>query len=545
MKKLYKTLGCVAVASLAFSAGAQQLPNVGFETGWADCVPWTSKSNTKTIGTQPGNWTISHVIGINGSGKTAVANQVAGYNGSASAVELVNSANSSLASKTVPGYITLGTTWSTSVFGSSNDGGTFGGVDFTYTPDAVSFYYKRVHGTATSSTATTNQEEPATVLAYLWKGSWSQADVPGNIVAFGSATKVTMVDRERNILGIATNYGGTVTPSSDAELIASLNYSIQGDVTEWTRFIQPLDYKTSSTPEKLNIIIAANDYFSGDETIGQNNTLTVDDVMLIYYSRLSDLSINGVAVDGFSSDVYNYTMAGSTLPTEDQISATVMGRSAVKSVAIDEVAATVTITVTNVDVDVDGLNTHTYVLQYEKSIVGVDTDYSGYLNVNADNGDGTFTELSKDKPETITITEYGNGTCDFLLPNFQMEMMGSVMDLGDIKIEGATVVEGADGTKTYSGYVPGMQLEMDIVADVTLNGTISAAGVVNMNIDVLWEGTPIICTFTSTTSAIESIEINNENVPVEYYNLQGVKVANPENGVFIRVQGGKASKIVL
>ena len=429
--------------------------------------------------------------------------------------------------------------------GSSNDGGTFGGVDFTYTPDAVSFYYKRVHGTATSSTATTNQEEPATVLAYLWKGSWSQADVPGNIVAFGTATKVTMVDRERNILGIATNYGGTVTPSSDAELIASLNYSIQGDVTEWTRFIQPLDYKTSSTPEKLNIIIAANDYFSGDETIGQNNTLTVDDVMLIYYSRLSDLSINGDAVDGFSADVYNYTMAGSTLPTEDQISATVMGRSAVKSVAIDEVAATVTITVTNVDVDVDGLNTHTYVLQYEKSIVGVDTDYSGYLNVNADNGDGTFTELSKDKPETITITEYGNGTCDFLLPNFQMEMMGSVMDLGDIKIEGATVVEGADGTKTYSGYVPGMQLEMDIVADVTLNGTISAAGVVNMNIDVLWEGTPIICTFTSTTSAIESIEINNENVPVEYYNLQGVKVANPENGVFIRVQGGKASKIVL
>lgn len=545
MKKIYSILLGVALVASANVASAQQLPNSNFDGSWVDCVPWTSKSNTKTIGTQPGNWTISHVIGINGTGKTAVANQVAGYNGSASAVELVNSANSSMASKTVPGYITLGTTWSTSVMGSRNDGGTFGGVDFTYTPDAVSFYYKRVHGTATSSTATTNQEEPATVLAYLWKGSWSQADVPGNIVAFGSATKVTMVDRERNILGIATNYGGTVTPSSDAELIASLNYSIQGDVTEWTRFIQPLDYKTSSTPEKLNIIIAANDYFSGDETIGQNNTLTVDDVMLIYYSRLSDLSINGVAVDGFSSDVYNYTMAGSTLPTEDQISATVIGRSAVKSVAIDEVAATVTITVTNVDVDVDGLNTHTYVLQYEKSIVGVDTDYSGYLNVNADNGDGTFTELSKDKPETITITEYGNGTCDFLLPNFQMEMMGSVMDLGDIKIEGATVVEGADGTKTYSGYVPGMQLEMDIVADVTLNGTISAAGVVNMNIDVLWEGTPIICTFTSTTSAIESIEINNENVPVEYYNLQGVKVANPENGVFIRVQGGNATKVVL
>lgn len=30
-----------------------------------------------------------------------------------------------------------------------------------------------------------------------------------------------------------------------------------------------------------------------------------------------------------------------------------------------------------------------------------------------------------------------------------------------------------------------------------------------------------------------------------YYNLQGVKVANPENGIFIRVQGGKSSKVLV
>ena len=35
------------------------------------------------------------------------------------------------------------------------------------------------------------------------------------------------------------------------------------------------------------------------------------------------------------------------------------------------------------------------------------------------------------------------------------------------------------------------------------------------------------------------------NAPVEYYNLQGVKVANPENGVFIKKQGNKAVKVVL
>ena len=40
-------------------------------------------------------------------------------------------------------------------------------------------------------------------------------------------------------------------------------------------------------------------------------------------------------------------------------------------------------------------------------------------------------------------------------------------------------------------------------------------------------------------------EIATENVAVEYYNLQGVKVANPENGIFIRKQGAKTTKVIL
>lgn len=35
----------------------------------------------------------------------------------------------------------------------------------------------------------------------------------------------------------------------------------------------------------------------------------------------------------------------------------------------------------------------------------------------------------------------------------------------------------------------------------------------------------------------------DENAPVEYFNLQGVRVANPENGFYIRRQGGKATKV--
>ena len=45
------------------------------------------------------------------------------------------------------------------------------------------------------------------------------------------------------------------------------------------------------------------------------------------------------------------------------------------------------------------------------------------------------------------------------------------------------------------------------------------------------------------SSAIE--EIAADNAAVEYYNLQGVKVANPENGIFVKKQGAKATKVVL
>lgn len=47
------------------------------------------------------------------------------------------------------------------------------------------------------------------------------------------------------------------------------------------------------------------------------------------------------------------------------------------------------------------------------------------------------------------------------------------------------------------------------------------------------------------TSAVENIAVD-ENAPVEYYNLQGVRIAEPaEGGIYIRRQGNKASKILV
>ena len=50
---------------------------------------------------------------------------------------------------------------------------------------------------------------------------------------------------------------------------------------------------------------------------------------------------------------------------------------------------------------------------------------------------------------------------------------------------------------------------------------------------------------TSLMTSVDDVDIEDVNAPVEYFNLQGVRVANPENGLYIRRQGSKVEKVFL
>lgn len=54
----------------------------------------------------------------------------------------------------------------------------------------------------------------------------------------------------------------------------------------------------------------------------------------------------------------------------------------------------------------------------------------------------------------------------------------------------------------------------------------------------------IIIVLESVETAVETIEAE-EAAPARYFNLQGVEVTNPTNGLYIRVQGKKATKVIL
>ncbi len=59
------------------------------------------------------------------------------------------------------------------------------------------------------------------------------------------------------------------------------------------------------------------------------------------------------------------------------------------------------------------------------------------------------------------------------------------------------------------------------------------------------EGTRDLGAYELVSAGVNSVVVDDPNAPVEYYNLQGVRVANPANGIFIRRQGSKATKVIL
>lgn len=500
MKKLYKSLllGLLAAGTI-LPAGAQQLPNPGFEEGWTDCYPWTTDPNNKDTaknkksGKTPEPWTISHVAGYKAGilgfmGATTVGEQVEGYN-SESAVKLKNSPNSIVRTQTVPGYITLGTTWSTAnTSGQEADGGTFGGIEFEYRPDALGFWYKRERAN--------ESEEQSTILLYSWKGEWSQAEVPANIAA--KPTNTTMVNRERNILGMETAKGGEVTASDDAKLISKLEYNMTDEANpeEWKEFFQEIEYLSDDEPTMLNVIVSAGNYFAGKEAIEQNNTMTIDDMKLYYFSRMKSLTYGEVTVDAAEGDavavdaVYDEAVA----PKFELI-----GQTATATSSYDEETCILTVIVSNIDADHDGKKSHEYKFQFNTPKYEITGDpYTGYLNVSMDM-DGETQNIAVNKETTVYINNVDATNCIFGLPGFE---------LGDMSIDivvPSTYTKAADGTVTYTGKVEGMTIMEGIEADVELNGTIKDE-VVEMNIDVTWMGLSIPVTFTS--EPVGTVEYN-------------------------------------
>lgn len=372
--KMKKNYALLLLSVAALTANAQQI-NGDFDSEWEKCVPWDSKGNTFSKGVQPQGWHMANVVLAGEVGEKitrSAEDEPANY-----AVKVKNIHNS-IVKQNIPGYFTLGTPWATAetflTKVRNSDGGTFGGKEFTYHPDAISFEYQRDNSNGT--------DEQATVLAYLWNGTWTQKDVPGNnaigVFSWGNATRVDMQNRERNVLGMSkTATGGDVTKTEGATLVATIDHAItESTEGEWKTDTIPFVYKEgceTAGVENINVIFSSANYFGPQSDIKAGNSLTVDNVKLIYYHALSSLKPTdnyGYDVDiNFSPDTFNYTVESTYDPDWTTVGYTKKGVGATVEAAYDDLTGQYVLTVKGEDYDAE-TNPEAmsvYTIQYQKA----------------------------------------------------------------------------------------------------------------------------------------------------------------------------------
>lgn len=357
-----------------------------FEDEWVKCIPWDSNKNKMAVGKTPTGWCVSNVYTtaktFNVASRLDVNEDESDY-----AVKLTNK---SYMGQNVPAYMTLGTSWATAkgMSGSNPDGGSFGGKEFTKRPDAIRFDYLR---------NTPEGKENATVVAYLWKGTYTQMNVPGNTAITGNPKLCDMKDRDRSILGMPTDQGGDVTKTPDAECIATINYSITSSTKgEWETLTIPFEYKTNSTPEKINIIFAATDYFDRSKIVS-GNSLCVDNVKYVYYHSLSDIKLNGTTIDGFNENRTEYTVKGSMSDYKNALDCTTKSANSTKNVNWNDAENLVTITVKGSNYAEDNESITVYTIKFE----GTGTGIHNVTSTSTSTANGAIYDLSGRQLKTM------------------------------------------------------------------------------------------------------------------------------------------------
>lgn len=477
MKKSFLLSGALLLSLSAFTANAQQIPvsNLDFTSWKGTCgtSTWTSTMYSKggdftRPGDEPSEW--------NGSSVTSFGQKMVTVSKDGTSVKIENAEiNLSFfgVHQVIPGYLTLGTPWvfvgGTGIMNANSyapygDGGSYGGLSFNHKPDAIKVKYKK-----------TNSEETSHIIAYLWSGEFvskvpTSYDIDGNKYTYGR--ELSNVDRV--VLGRQTD-----NVTKKGTLIASVDYSIAAETTDWKDEVIELKYQDgvdkTTKVENVNIVFSSSDYWTRANLKGKTS-LTIDNTSFVYYSTLTSLKAGSKTI-ALKDGVYNYTVAGK-MPTKEEVVATCKSQFADAAVAVDAANHKVTVTVTNQGgKDVDGATQHVYTLQYTAPVV---KQYAGILNVEMVGED-----VIANATQEVTISYYNDNTCDFSLPHFMF--MGT--DIGNIEIPNVKVSEDAAGTKTFTdGEVEAMKLaEGGIVAHVVLDGgTITSAGVINMPITVGW-----------------------------------------------------------
>ena len=302
-----------------------------------------------------------------------------------------------------PAFINFGTPWVYAVSKKSKcDGGVYGGMSFSYKPDAIKGRYKRTPAAT---------KEKARIIAYLWSGTFK------SFIPSGKSTRM-QDDVDRAIMGRVSGVTG------DGKLVASCDYGFETTKNnDWEEIIVPINYKlTDVVPTKMNVIISSDDYWTRANMV-ENSTLEVDDVQFVYYHALESITYKGKTIKmEEGKNFYNL------LIDEDfdisKFSYEKKGAGATVEKSFDPKSQMLTVTVKGNDFNVNPKSVTVYKFRVAKEV----TDFTSDLSVE-------LVKIGMFDPSESTIQLYKelDGSYTFQLRNFSL--MGGAINVGTIVLK--------------------------------------------------------------------------------------------------------------
>ncbi len=277
---------------------AQQLPDPHFED-WSG-----EKFNGEA---QPKYWNFSNVDQV--GQKFSFAHKGTGRSGGSLKIQDqfvgVDIGVTSIGA-TSPGYVALGHPWAyvasvTAINGAT--AGTYGGISWKYRPDSMVVWVKRYYDSSVMEAAGDHiKDEHFHLLYYAWKGTSKGASYRAKDLSctdLSTAAPTYCVDEESDIRqGTNGNECGT---KEFATQVAEGWFYQKKAYANWTRIVVPIYYLNDETPQKCNVILSAGRYPDFRANSGQyaGSTLEVDDIELIYSSKIQKLFVGGREWKGF------------------------------------------------------------------------------------------------------------------------------------------------------------------------------------------------------------------------------------------------------
>ena len=280
---------------------AQQVPNASFED-------WSGEKFADEI--QPKDWYVSNIsqVGFNFN----LAHREGGHSGSYSLMVQDTEVGAMGITEVSPGYFSLGKPWSyiSGLDTKTATAGTSGGINFKNRPDSMSVWIKR--------TGNNVDKEDFYLLYYAWSGTAKGTKYKAKN---GSCSSVsTQVNEESDIRqALDGNECGT---DQLANQIAEGMWREKKQYGDWTNIRVPIYYLNNDVPTMMNIIFSASNYpnYRANSGLYEGNSLYVDDVELIYSSKIQKLYIGGKEWKGFDSNsteeqAYSLGRSATTIPT--------------------------------------------------------------------------------------------------------------------------------------------------------------------------------------------------------------------------------------